>query len=356
MRKRTDKMRDGLAQYSGPRPLVARGSARRNMSAAAAFTCQPTFFLEFGVRAGNGIWGNAQIARELSHRRKRIAAAHIPTLDKAAQLVHDLLERRSVEVRIDRQKKFVHEDNEHDERESRCWDHMIHVNTHTANIAQTTSETRRKSRCTAVTTGESAFTKPMKAMTLPTAITAVNPALLERHARSRMRSNCKFSPASCTGELARRHAIVAMTRAQNPTINAAASCSLKMTYGVSIRGDIAAMVTQTVGTASAAGRGASDATRRLCKCSLCHKSATKTLVRARHNSPYETTAEILSNMARAPITSATPATMQRANAEAAAHFPTRTPTPTFAIAAKAATAPTARRSYSADPVSIVLST
>ncbi len=121
MRKGTDEMRDGLAQYSGPRPLVARGGTRRNMSAAPPFTCQPTLFLEFGVCACNRIRGYAKVARELPHRRKRIAGPDIPTLDKAAQLVHDLLERRSIEVGINRQKEFVHEDAEHDERESRCW-------------------------------------------------------------------------------------------------------------------------------------------------------------------------------------------------------------------------------------------
>lgn len=108
MGERGEEMRYCFAQHPGARPLVARGGVRSDVGAASAIAREPTFFLKFGVRPGHRIGSNAEITRELSYRRQSITRAQLPALDETAQLIHDLLERCGFQIRINREKKFIH--------------------------------------------------------------------------------------------------------------------------------------------------------------------------------------------------------------------------------------------------------
>lgn len=262
MRERRYETRNRFLQLArSRRRLAICGHAGSHVGAPSPIARKPAIFLKLGVGPRHRIRCNAEITRELSHRRQAVTGTQLTALDQAAELIHDLLKRR--QIGIDRDKMLVH-DAERD-RPLKCREYNI---TQAHSPAHVTSETRYKIRCSGRIVGKPTFTKAVNTMMLPIASTTDIPAFRDREARSRKRSDWISSPFSWTGALAMRQAMPAMTSAQMPTINAAARCSPRITYGARINTDATAIATQTVGTVSAAGRGVSEAILRLRACSF----------------------------------------------------------------------------------------
>lgn len=69
--------------------------------AAAAVADEPAFGLEIRIRARDGVRGRAEIRRELPHGRDRRSGCEIAALDERADLLEDLLIRRTIETFVD---------------------------------------------------------------------------------------------------------------------------------------------------------------------------------------------------------------------------------------------------------------
>lgn len=110
MHERFQKLCDRFVQLTGSRRFIAGSHARSDAGAATPVGSNQAFLLQFGVGARNRIWRDAEIARELPNRGQCVAGAQFAAFDKAAKLVHDLLERRK--IGIDREEQIAHDADE----------------------------------------------------------------------------------------------------------------------------------------------------------------------------------------------------------------------------------------------------